>query len=233
VQEPLRKFYGPRYWEGISSEGSYANDPTVVGIIIDLRGNGGGSTADLVPFMGSLTQSSTLVGYTRVKDGFGRLDYSPWSKFMVGTPRLHMNTEKPIVVLADINSISCAELATMLIKNLPNGTFIGERTYGAVGALWPDSEHQHDYFYSGCFGDYDYYQYGSGIYRYKEIYPYYVYTSTYHMVDCNYDDIEGVGVQPDIEVKFNGGTLMTGGKDLQLNRAVDYLRKVCIWDQNK
>jgi hypothetical protein len=53
------------------------------------------------------------------------------------------------------------------------------------------------------------------------------------MVDCNYDDIEGVGVQPDIEVKFNGGTLMTGGKDLQLNRAVDYLRKVCIWDQNK
>lgn len=234
VQEPLRKFYGPRYWEGISSEGSYANDPTVVGIIIDLRGNGGGSTADLVPFMGSLTQRSTLVGYTRVKDGYGRLDYSPWSKFEIGCPRLHLGTEKPIVVLADINSVSCAELATMLIKNLPNGTFIGERTYGAVGALLPDSEHQHDLFYSGCFGDYDYYQYGSSIYRYKETYPYYVYTSTYHMVDCNYDDIEGVGVQPDIEVKFNGSALRAiNGKDVQLNRAVDYLRKVCIWDQNK
>ena len=230
VQEPLRKFYGPRYWEGIS-ESSYANDETVVGVIIDLRGNGGGSTADLVPFIGALSQSSTLVGYTRVKDGFGRLDYSPWSKYVVGCPRQHIREEKPIVVLADINSVSCAELATMLIKNLPNGTFIGERTYGAVGALWPDSEHQHDYFYSGCFGDYDYFQYGSSIYRYKDYYPYYVYTSTYHMVDCDYKDIEGVGVQPDIEVRFDRNALLTNKKDVQLNRAVDYLRKVCIWDQ--
>lgn len=233
VQEPLRKFYGPRYWEGISSEGSYANDETVVGLIIDLRGNGGGSTADLIPFIGSLSQSSTVVGYTRIKDGFGRLDYSPWSEYRVGCPRLHLKSEKPIVVLADVNSVSCAELATMLIKNLPNGTFIGERTYGAVGALWPDSQHQHDYFYSGCFGDYDYYQYGRDIYRYKDIYPYYVYTSTYHMVDCDYKDIEGVGVQPDIEVRFNRGSLMSDHKDLQMNRAVDYLRKVCIWDQAK
>ena len=233
VQEPLRKFYGPRYWDGISSEGSYANDETVVGLIIDLRGNGGGSTSDLVPFIGSLSQSSTLVGYTRVKDGFGRLDYSPWSEYRVGCPRLHLRSEKPIVVLADINSVSCAELATMLIKNLPNGTFIGERTYGAVGALWPNSQQQHDYFYSGCFGDYDYYQYGSDMFRLKDLYPYYVYTSTYHMVDCDYKDIEGVGVQPDIEVKFNQSTLMTDHKDAQLNRAVDYLRKVCIWDQSK
>ncbi|MBQ6069142.1 MAG: hypothetical protein IJK84_06535 [Bacteroidales bacterium] len=230
VQEPLRKFFGPRYWEGITSEGSYANDESVVGIIIDLRGNGGGSTADLVPFIGSLSQSSTLVGYTRVKDGFGRLDYSPWSKYVIGCPRLHLQEQKPIVVLADINSVSCAELATMLIKNLPNGTFIGERTYGAVGALWPDSEHQHDYLYSGCFGDYNYYQYGMDLYRYKETYPYYVYTSTYHMVDCNYDDIEGVGVKPDIEVKFDRHSLMNNHKDLQLNRAVDYLREVCIWN---
>lgn len=231
VQEPLRKFYGPRYWEGTSNEGSYANDPTVVGIIIDLRGNGGGSTADLVPFIGALSQSSTLVGYTRVKDSFGRLDYSPWSKYVIGCPKLHLRSEKPIVVLADINSVSCAELATMLIKNLPNGTFIGERTYGAVGALWPDAQRQHDYFYSGCFGDYEYYQYGSSIYRLKDIYPYYVYTSTYHMVDCDYKDIEGVGVQPDIEVPFNSQSLMNDHKDSQLNRAVDYLRKVCIWDQ--
>ena len=71
------------------------------------------------------------------------------------------------------------------------------------------------------------------IYRYKDIYGYYVYTSTYHMVDCNYGDIEGVGVQPDIEVKFNRSALMTGGKDSQLNSAVDYLRKVCIWNQTE
>ena len=51
------------------------------------------------------------------------------------------------------------------------------------------------------------------------------------MVDCDYKDIEGVGVQPDIEVRFDRNALLTNKKDVQLNRAVDYLRKVCIWDQ--
>ena len=225
VQEPLRKFFGPRYWEGIHDEASYANDESVVGLIIDLRGNTGGSTADLVPFIGSLSQSPTLVGYTRVKDGFGRYDYSPWTAYVIGCPKLHLKKQKPIVVLADVNSVSCAELATMLIKNLPNGVFIGERTYGAVGALWPDSEHQHDYFYSGCFGDYDYYQYGRDIYRYKDVFGYYVYTSTYHMVDCDYNDIEGFGVKPDIESPFNYNALVNEYKDYQLNEAVNYIRK--------
>lgn len=225
VQAPLRKFYGSRYWEGTSNITGYANNDSVVGLIIDLRGNGGGNTADLEPFIGSLSQSTNHVGYTRLKDGFGRLDYSPWAEYNIGCPRLHLTKEKPIVVLSDINSVSCAELATMLIKNLPNGTFIGERTYGAVGALWPQSDSRHDYFYSGCFGDYDYYQYDRDIYKFKDYFGYYVYTSTYHMVDKDFNDIEGIGVQPDIEVKYDHHALMNQGKDNQMDAAVAYLKE--------
>lgn len=232
VQVPLRKFYGSRYWEGVNANSGYANNDSVVGLIIDLRGNGGGSTSDLATFIGSLSQAPTQVGYTRTKSGFGRLDYSPWSPYIIGCPSRHLNSQKPIVVLADINSVSCAELATLLIKNLPNGTFIGERTYGAVGALLPDSEHQHDILYSGCFGDYEYFQYGSEIYRYKDFYPYYVYTSTYHMVDCDYQDIEGVGVQPDIEVLYDRDALVNKHTDNQLNRAIKFLREKTLSSGN-
>ena len=45
------------------------------------------------------------------------------------------------------------------------------------------------------------------------------------MVDCDYNDIEGVGVKPDIEVLFNWNTLRNNQKDLQLNAAVDHIRK--------
>ena len=223
MQAPLRKFYGSRYWDGISSLTGYANNDSVVGLIIDLRGNGGGSTSDLVPFIGSLSQSATQVGYTRVKDGFGRLDYSPWSKYVIGCPSMHLKEPKPIVVLSDINSVSCAELATLLIKNLPNGTFIGERTYGAVGALLPQSDVSHDLFYSGCFGDYEYFKYDKDIYRYKDIFGYYVYTSTYHMVDKDFRDIEGIGVPPDIEVKYDRWGLVNNRVDNQMDAAVEFL----------
>lgn len=224
AQAALRAFYGPRYWEGAMEEASYINNDSVVGIIMDLRGNGGGSTGDLQPFIASLTQGQNTVGYTRVKDGFGRLDYSPWSEYNIPCPSRHILKEKPIVVLADINSVSCAELATMLIKNLPNGTFIGERTYGAIGALMPNSSTAHDIFYSGCMGDYDFFEYGASIYEYKDFFPYYIYTSTYHMVDINHNDVEGVGVQPDHEVLFNYNRLVNEKKDLPVENAIYYIK---------
>lgn len=223
VQEPLKKFYGPRYWEGINEKAGYANSDSVVGIILDLRGNGGGSVADLEPFIGAFSQTPTLVGYTRVKDGFGRLDYSPWSESIVKTPARHLTKEKPVVVLSDVTSVSCSELATMLIKALPYGVFIGERTYGAVGGLYAGNatDIYHDLFYGGCFGDSQYWE--NGVDPYSDIFSFYIYTSTFHMVDRDYNDVEGVGVQPDIEVLYSAESLERG-KDSQLERAIRYIK---------
>ncbi len=237
VFAPIKAFYGTDEGYGITPKG-YANNDSVVGIIIDLRGNGGGSTADLQPFIGSLAQQHSVVGYTRVKDGFGRLDYSPWAEYMVYCPSNHLLKEKPVVALVDINSVSCAELATMLIKGLPQGKVIGERTYGAIGALLPNSTYSHDLFYSGCMGDYTMYEYyrqyiGEGVdylvqhvYRseYKGKYPFYIYTSTFNMVDKDYNQVEGVGVKPDIEVLFNRNRLWNEGLDIQLERALRYIK---------
>ena len=223
AQAAAKKFYGPQYHRGAITGAGYVNNDSVVGIIIDLRGNVGGSVADLEPLIGSLSQSPTLIGYTRVKEGFGRLDYSAWSKSIVDCPDLHMNKPKPVVVLADVSSVSCAELSTMLIKALPHGKFIGERTFGAVGGLYSGESTNvfHDLFYDGCFGDYTYFEDGPNIY--SDVFSFYVYTSTFHMVDRDFNDIEGFGVKPDIEVLYSA-RLLESGVDNQLERALVYLR---------
>lgn len=218
---PLRAFFGD-YTQGMTSA-ARPNSDDVESIIIDVRGNNGGSTSDLNTLIGSLVQSPTCVGYTRVKEGIGRLDYSAWTQFMVAPPSQHLQQSKPIVVLADVNSVSCAELTTLLIKGLPNGTFIGERTYGALGALMPKSDLAHDMFYSGCFGDYYLWE-NDEPYTTQKIFDYYVYTSNYHFVDVNKGNVEGRGVIPDIEVPYDSGKL-DQGIDVQLNAALDFLRK--------
>ncbi len=238
VFAPIKAFYGTDDGSGITPKG-YANNDSVVGIIIDLRGNGGGETSDLQPFIGSLSQSNSLVGYTRVKDGFGRLDYGPWAEYVIPSPHNHLLKEKTVVALVDINSTSCAELATMLIKGLPKGKVIGERTYGAVGALLENSTYSHDLFYSGCMGDFKLFEYYKqyisegydyliSVYRsereYKQTYPFYIYTSTFNMVDKDYNQVEGFGVQPDIEVLFNRNRLWNDGVDVQLQRAINYIK---------
>ena len=221
---PFRAFFGYSSSDGMGENGWATNDKTE-GIIIDVRENGGGSLTDLTTYMASLIQNPVQLGYTRVKEGMGRLDYSAWSPFVVSPTSRHIMKDIPIVVLADIHSASCAELTTLLIKSLPNGTFIGERTYGATGALWSNSSIMHDIFYNGCFGDEELWEIVNNGSRptNKRNFAYYVYTSTFNMVDNEYQPIEGYGITPDIEVHHNERQLLDG-TDLQLLRAIKYLR---------
>lgn len=223
AQAPVIAFYGPRYWEGIvSGDACYANNDSIEGLIIDVRGNGGGELRDLQSLTASLSPVNVLMGYSRIKEGMGRLDYSAWTPYYLKPPARHITTEKPIVVLADINSASCAELMTLFIKNLPNGTFIGERTYGATCPLWPNSDYQHDIFYNGCFGDAYYGDQGTPYNR--KLFSYFVYTSSFDFVDVDYNSLESVGVKPDIEVLYNyQGLTADPPIDNQLQRAIRFL----------
>ena len=187
----------------IGIQEGWINEDYVEGIIIDVRGNGGGNAGNLIWVGGALTQSTTLYGYSKTKEGLGRLDYSAWTPYHILTPPTHMKTAKPIVVLADDNSYSCAEITTQLIHSLHNGTFIGRQTGGATCPLLPG---QYNKLLSGVFGNYA--QYG-----------YYCYTSNFNLVDANYQSLEGIGVIPDIKVDYEG----KDGKDEQLDAAIEFL----------
>lgn len=107
----------------------------IKGIIIDVRGNGGGNLSDLNFLVGRLIDKPLHFGYTRSKNGNGRLDYTPWVDAMVNPTADARKITIPIIVLADIFSASMAEIVVMAIHTLPNGTFIGETTWGATGAI--------------------------------------------------------------------------------------------------
>ncbi|MBR1792322.1 MAG: hypothetical protein IJ764_01595 [Bacteroidales bacterium] len=184
-------------------QSGWINEDDVTGIIIDVRGNGGGNASELTFIAGGLTQSNTHYGYSRTKEGIGRLDYSAWTPFILRTPSKHLNSQKPIVVLADCNSYSCAEITTQLIHSLPNGYFIGIRTGGATCPLMPGG---FNILLSGVFGDVD--KYG-----------YYCYTSNFDLVTTDYTSLEGKGVTPDKMVQYEGAN----GKDEQLDAAIEYL----------
>ncbi len=88
-------------------------------LIIDVRGNGGGWTTDML--LTSLLAGNHSI--TRPRDGGlgypeGRRVFYAWTK--------------PVVVLCDEGSFSNAEIFSWSMKTLNRGVVVGQRTYGGV-----------------------------------------------------------------------------------------------------
>lgn len=176
--------------------------PEIKGVILDVRGNGGGYLADMQYTIAPLIDEELLIGYTRVKEGLGRLDYAPWIPSTLTPAARHRKVEAPVVALTDILSGSMAEMTAMAVSELPGGCVIGERTLGATGPLM----NNYAFTYSGQVNN-----------------PYMtIYTSTAVMKDAKGVNHEGVGVTPDIEVSYDDDA-MESGTDVQLNRAIEYI----------
>lgn len=197
VQEVLENYY------------SLINETeNLKGIIIDTRNNTGGSTNDLFIILRPLLSEPIHFGYTRSKNGLGRLDYTPWSPLIL-TPfepednPVERNLDGvPVVALADINSISMAEHTPMAIMAMPNGIMIGERTTGGHGPL----NFNINDFYAG--------ELENNAFR--------IYTSTSMTKRADGVCYEGYGVVPDIEALFNAEEFYKGN-DTQLYRAAEFI----------
>lgn len=193
--------------------------PNLKGIVIDTRNNLGGSIFDIYYFLSPLTSKAITFGYTRTKNGMGRLDYTPWSPMilypvsMAGGdftgmeekfPPVKRNLENvPIVALADIYSGSMGEITPMAIRALPNGHFIGERTWGGHGPLDSDNLQNH---YAGTF----------------ENKAFQINTSTSLTKNLDGNIYEGIGLTPDIEALYNEAEFLNGN-DTQLERAIQFI----------
>lgn len=182
------------------------NYPNVKGVVIDVRNNGGGLLLDLPIVLGKLTDKERVFCYTRQKNGIGRLDYTPWTPGTLKPVDRKRELDVPVVVLADMNSISMAEMTTMAVLALPKGCFIGETTWGGNGTLVSDN------------GAFDVY-YG-GYFKNNVITAY---TTMTMMKDANGVIHEGAGIRPTIEVPYDAKSF-ANGIDTQLERAVKYIR---------
>lgn len=180
------------------------------GIIIDTRNNPGGNTNDLFLILRPLLSESIHFGYTRTKNGLGRLDYTPWSPLILEPFKPDENPVErdlknvPVVALADVNSVSMAEITPMAIMAMPNGFVIGERTFGGHGPL------------NGNISDFYAGELENKAFR--------MYTSTSMTKRADGICYEGFGVIPDIEALFNAEEFFKGN-DTQLNRAAEFIHK--------
>jgi len=147
--------------------------------------------------------SPLTFGYTRYKNGNGRLDHTPWAPAIITPQPGAQALNIPVVALADAWSVSLAELTTMAIHTMPNGKFIGETTWGANGPLTTTSQP----FNGGRFTAANFVD---------------VYTSASEFKYLNGNIYEGKGFPPDIAVPYNEADLIQG-RDAALEAAYNYI----------
>lgn len=180
--------------------------PDLKGIIIDVRNNGGGYLADLPLVLGKFAEENHTICYNRKKQGLGRLDYTPWFPETLPVMEQKRKLDIPIVALADMYSVSMAEMTTMAILSLPKGCFIGERTWGGHGSLSASNE-AFPLYYDGYF-------------RNNVIEAY---TTMTMLKDIEGNIYEGVGIPPTIEAPYDAASFGQG-IDSQLERAIEYIK---------
>lgn len=185
------------------------------GVIIDVRGNGGGSAEISQYVFGALHNNrysdfnAYQRGYIRTKNGIGRLDFLPkvpWLWTMC--KEKHADIHEPIVVLTNSITASAAEQICLDAKEMPNACVVGTNT---CGALSPLSERLDSLYYVGRIG------------RAGETSFYIDIPSAAFMTD-NGEFLEGKGVMPDIEVKLDLDLFLSTGRDKQLERALEFIR---------
>ena len=186
---------------------NYLHNPPAAlkGIIIDVRGNGGGNISDLNFLVGNLIDSKLTIGYTRYKSGNGRLDYTPWAPAIVTPQPGAKAITVPVVVLTDIWTTSMAELTAMAVHALPNGNghTVGEKTWGATGPLTDNEILNGGQFTAANF-----------LFAYTS-------SSVFKYIDGNI--YEGKGFPPDYNVPFNLNAFQTSG-DTQLEKALSLMQ---------
>ena len=163
--------------------------------IIDVRDNNGGISENLVPLLSCFTTDPVLIGYSQTKLGLGKHDLSPKIPVVIN-PVSGQRREIPIIVLADINSMSVAEMLPIAMRHLPQCYVVGERTYGALGGLVRVE----------------------GVTN-NEDKGYTITTANMLFEDVNGTNYEGYGVEPDIECLFDKDQ-WNNGIDNQLEMAI-------------
>ena len=118
-------------------------------------------------------------------------------------------TGNPETVLANIRSVSMAEMTSMGATLVENAKLVGTRTWGGLCGLIGNEDYS--FTYAGHIGV-------SG----KT--PVYVYCPCLAAFSRDGKILEGVGVTPDIEVHLDLGAWKSGnGPDSQLDRALQYI----------
>lgn len=102
------------------------------GLIIDIRGNGGGELTNAEKLAARFTNEPVLVGYMQHKTGTGHNDFSAMEEQWL-QPSANMRWQKRVCVLTNRGVYSTANEFVKYMKALPGATIVGDRTGGGAG----------------------------------------------------------------------------------------------------
>ena len=103
-----------------------------LGIIIDLRDNGGGMLTAAEALAARFTDKEILVGYMRHKTGKRHNDFSDMEEQTL-KPAKGIRWHKPVVVLTNRSVYSAANEFVKYMRHCPHVTIVGDRTGGGAG----------------------------------------------------------------------------------------------------
>ena len=103
-----------------------------VGLIVDVRGNGGGMLTTAEKLAGRFTDEAVTVGYICHKTGPGHDEFSQ-PEAQVLKPSAGIRWHKKVVVLTNREVFSAANEFVKYMKCCPNVTVVGDRTGGGAG----------------------------------------------------------------------------------------------------
>ena len=102
------------------------------GLIIDIRGNGGGDLTTAERLAGRFVQEKTLVGYMQHKTGAGHNDFSEMKEIYL-EPSSNIRWHKKVCVLTNRSVYSAANSFAVWMRCLPNVALVGDHTGGGSG----------------------------------------------------------------------------------------------------
>lgn len=105
------------------------------GLIIDVRGNGGGMLSNVPVIANRFVKQKTLYGYIYHKTGPGHNDFSrPEPMYLEPSDRISWDAEKqPVIILANRGSYSATNNFVQAMKCIPGVLVFGDRTGGGGG----------------------------------------------------------------------------------------------------
>lgn len=165
------------------------------GMILDIRGNGGGELTNAEKLSRRFTNEKRLVGYMLHKTGTGHDDFSePRAEYV--EPSDGIRWQKPVVLLTNRSCYSAANIFVRNMKEMPLVTVMGDQTGG-----------------------------GSGLPFTSELpIGWSVRFSASPSLDARGQQIE-FGIQPDVYASLDEALAASEGKDSMIEQARQYLRE--------
>ena len=97
-------------------------NPNLKGVILDLRGNGGGLLNEAINICNTFVDKGTTIVSTKGKAPETNFDYPTMNKAL--------DTEIPLAILTDEGSASASEIVSGSMQDLDRAVIIGQNTYG-------------------------------------------------------------------------------------------------------